>query len=94
MIIPMPSLSDNSFVIYDIPINEKAYSFTFRWNLYNDCCFATIKDNDKVLFDGYALVNNSVIITKELPNLKFTHKDGLSFRPTRETFNQYVIKYD
>lgn len=94
--IPMPDLSDNSFIEFSATLNAKSYTFIVRWNKYCNCAFARIKYNNKDLLDGeYPLVCNGIIDIdhRELPKLVFGHRYGTELPPTKETFNEYGLFY-
>lgn len=95
MIIQMPSLIEQSFISTKVKIKDKTYDFVFRWNSFIRCCILVIKLDGEIILDETALVNYRLIDIDHrlLPTLIFYHQDQLTFEPTKETFNQYVIEY-
>jgi hypothetical protein len=95
--IPMPDLSENSFVSLSAKIKDKTYEIIIRWDEYSQTAFMQISQSGEDLLEGYfPLVCNGVINIDHriLQTLFFLHKDGLDLAPIRETFLNYGLAYE
>lgn len=97
MYIECPDLSEKRFVAFQTAISNNIFTFLFRWNEYCDCCFLTIQDyKGENIVSSVALTTNSCIFSdhRVLPQLKLSHKYGLTYEPTNETMKDYVLSYE
>lgn len=93
----LDNFKNNPNISFILPLDDRLFNFTVKWNDYAQCAFLWLYDADmNPIVLGRALVNNLLIRTdrRKLPqDLRFAHINGETYEPTLDNIGEEFAFY-